>query len=300
MTQTSKTVKSSKATHSDELPTTKNLLLTKTIKDNFMFGAVMTEGDNCKILLEMVLHTKLASVDVRWEYGIVYNPKFHGVRLDILAIDDNGTRYNIEMQTVREYTELRARYYHSQMDMELLRPGHDYDELAETFVIFICDYDPLNLGKFVYNVRNRCDEAPEYDYRDGAHTIFLSTKGKNRDEVEPELLKFLDYVNADLTESTQDFKSDYVRQLQQSIEKVRYDREKVGEYMTLECMLADERRKSRQEGEAKGIAETTDKFLRKQLSKNPSLVDARDMFDELSEDYIRNFAHEHNIRLEEP
>ncbi len=279
-------------THPDGLHPMGNLLLTKTIKDNFMFGAVMTEGDNCKILLEMILHIKLKSVDVRREYGIVYNPKYHGVRLDVLAIDDKGIRYNIEMQTVREYTELRARYYHSQMDMELLRPGNDYDKLPETFVIFICDYDPLNLGKIVYTIQNRCNEAPEYDYRDGAHTIFLSTKGRNRDEVEPELLKFLDYVSADLAESTQDFKSSYVRQLQQSIEKVRYDREKVGEYMTLECMLADERRKSRREGEAIGEA----RGIAKYLLHNPYADTAAAIFD-MPVEAVREIAAENGIQL---
>ena len=31
-----------------------------TIKDNFMFGAVMTMPENCKDFLEMVLQTKLS------------------------------------------------------------------------------------------------------------------------------------------------------------------------------------------------------------------------------------------------
>ncbi len=59
-------------------------------------------------------------------------------------------------------------------------------------LMFICDYDPLQMGKFVYTIESKCKELPEYEYHDGVHTIFLSTKGKNRDEVEPELLKFLD------------------------------------------------------------------------------------------------------------
>lgn len=35
----------------------------------------------------------------------------------------------------------RARYYHSQIDMELLRSGTDY-------VIFICDFDPFGEAKY--------------------------------------------------------------------------------------------------------------------------------------------------------
>ena len=47
------------------------------------------------------------------------------------------------------------------------RTGHDYDELPDTYVIFICDYDPLQMGKYVYNIDSRCRELPEYEYKDG-------------------------------------------------------------------------------------------------------------------------------------
>ena len=35
-----------------------------------------------------------------------------------------------------------------------------------------------------------CEEAPEVEMNDGAHTIFLSTKGSNEHEVPEELVKF--------------------------------------------------------------------------------------------------------------
>lgn len=33
----------------------------------------------------------------------------------------------------------RARYYHSQIDMELMRSGEDYVSLPKTYAIFICE-----------------------------------------------------------------------------------------------------------------------------------------------------------------
>ena len=39
-----------------------------------------------------------------------------------------------------------------------------------------------------------CEEAPEVEMNDGAHTIFLSTKGSNEHEVPEELVKFLKFV----------------------------------------------------------------------------------------------------------
>ena len=266
----------------------------QTIKDNFLFEAVMKDGDNCKQFIELVLGKKISVLKIiDSEKSIFYRPEYHGVRLDVYVEDESGASYNIEMQVSYDSTELRARYYHSQMDMELLLSGHDYDELPDTYVIFICDYDPLKQGKFVYTIEIKCRELPEYEYKDGVHTIFLSTKGKNHDEVSPEIIKFLEYVHADLPDSTRDFKSEYVRRLQDSVGKIKDDRDRRAEYMTTEVTL----RKMYKNGRREGFAEATDIFLRKQLIKNPSMADARDMFDDLTEDYIREFAAENGITL---
>ena len=50
----------------------------------------------------------------------------------------------------------RSRYYQSQMDMEMLLAGEDYAELPNTYVIFICDFDPIGEGKYRYTLRMEC------------------------------------------------------------------------------------------------------------------------------------------------
>ena len=98
-----------------------------TIKDNFMFGAVMMDEDNCKGLLERVLEIRIDRVDVSKEKSIVYHPEYKGVRLDVYAKDEKQTRYNVEMQVERKPAlGKRSRYYQSQMDMEMLLTGEDY------------------------------------------------------------------------------------------------------------------------------------------------------------------------------
>ena len=87
-----------------------------TIKDNFMFGAVMMDEDNCKGLLERVLEIQIDRVDVSKEKSIVYHPEYKGVRLDVYAKDEKQTRYNVEMQVERKPAlGKRSRYYQSQM-----------------------------------------------------------------------------------------------------------------------------------------------------------------------------------------
>lgn len=116
----------------EELYGRKKQLKELTIKDNFMFGAVMMDEENCKGLLERVLQIKIDYVEISKEKSIVYHPEYKGVRLDVYAKDENHTRYNVEMQ-VQKKSALgkRSRYYQSQMDMEMLLTGEDYAGLPK-------------------------------------------------------------------------------------------------------------------------------------------------------------------------
>lgn len=229
---------------------TKRRLQDLTIKDNFMFCAVMSEEENCIGFLEMVLGFPIAKIDVSYERNMVYHPEYKGIRLDVYAKDEANKHYNVEMQVRREISiEKRARYYHSQMDMELLSAGISYEELPDTFVIFICDYDPFGKGLYCYTCRTKCEEDASLEYEDGCRTIYLSTKGKDEEKVPKSLVRFLKFVAADIEQSDQDFEDDYVEQLQKSIHTVKESREMGERYMIFEEMMKEERRVGRIEGE---------------------------------------------------
>lgn len=122
-----------------------------TMKDNFMFGAVMSVEENCAGFLELVLGIEIEQIVISKEKSIVYHPEYKGVRLDIYARDENNTHYDVEMQ-VKSGDALgkRARYYRSQMDMECLASGVEHEMLPKTFVIFVCDFDPFGKERYVY------------------------------------------------------------------------------------------------------------------------------------------------------
>ena len=129
----------------------RKILQELTIKDDFMFGAVMADEENCREFLERVLGFPIEKVTVSKEKSLIYHPEYKGIRLDIIAKDEAHTHYNIEMQMVRKpYLGKRSRYYHSQIDMGLLLSGKGYERLPDTYVIFICDYDPFGRGKYCY------------------------------------------------------------------------------------------------------------------------------------------------------
>ena len=232
----------------------KKTLQELTIKDNFMFGAVMCDEENCKHLLEMILEIPIERIEVSKEKSIVYHPQYKGVRLDIYAKDEMSTRYNVEMQALKkEALPKRGRYYHSQIDMELLRTGLDYSYLPNSYVIFICDFDPFGEGKYRYTIQNRCEELNYSVVDDGNVTIFMSTKGTNKEDVSEELVSFLNYVSANLEESTANFEDEYVLKLQRAVSSVKSSREMESRYMIFKEMLQDEWNEGRAEGRAESI-----------------------------------------------
>ena len=220
-----------------------------TIKDNFMFGAVMMDEGNCKGLLERVLQIPIDRVEISKEKSIVYHPEYKGVRLDVYVKDEKQTRYNVEMQVEKKPAlGKRSRYYQSQMDMEMLLSGEDYAELPNTYVIFICDFDPFGEGKYRYTLRMKCEESAEVKFVDGRTIVFLNTHGKNESEVPKEVVTLLNYIREDVEGSEREFHDSYVERLQKFIREVKADREMEERFMIFEEMLKDERAEGRVEG----------------------------------------------------
>ena len=252
-----------------------------TIKDNFLFGAVMCVEENCKGFLEMVLGFSISQVVVSKEKSMIYHPEYKGVRLDIYAEDEEHTHYNVEMQVKKKKAlGKRSRYYHSQMVMEALASGEDYETLPDTFVIFVCDFDPFGEHLYCYTFGNECRENKNAKLDDGSYTIFLSTKGENEEEVPVELVRFLKFATADLEESEEDFQDELVKQFQETIHNIKTDREMGERYMIFEEMLREEKQEGRLEGRIEATREDVFELL-EDLGEIPNRL--RDKMEALEE-----------------
>ena len=95
-----------------------------TFKDNFMFGAVLLDPENCKGVIERSIGTEIERVEVSKEKSIVYNPEYKGIRLDAYAKNENKTHYNVEMDD-GAYT------------IFLSTKGTNEDEVSEDLVKFL-------------------------------------------------------------------------------------------------------------------------------------------------------------------
>ena len=99
-------------------------------------------------------------------------------RLDIIAEDDNGTIYEIEIQRLEEPAPARrVRYYSSIMDSEFLRKGGTYDKLPEVYLFYLSKKDIWQKGQTVYKLEQSLrfgDELMPYD--NGLHTLYVNAE----------------------------------------------------------------------------------------------------------------------------
>ena len=66
-----------------------------------------------------------------------------GIRLDVYTADESHV-FDIEIQTsIPPDLGKRTRYYQSMMDCDNLLKGQNYNDLKESYVIFICLSDPF-------------------------------------------------------------------------------------------------------------------------------------------------------------
>lgn len=95
--------------------------------------------------------------------------------------------------------------------------------------------------------------AKSYNYDDGTHTVFLSTKGSNVDEVPSELINFLNFVAADINHCEDNFNDNFVSSIQKSVRDVKADREMGSRYMTVQELMDEQFKEGITEGVLLGI-----------------------------------------------
>ena len=150
------------------------------LDDDFLTKCFEGDPKYIQLVLRIVLEMPdLVVVDVRTQV-FVENLLHRSVRLDILATDSAGRRINVEIQrSDKGAGRKRARYNSSMMDANLLRKGENFDELPETYVVFITEHDVIGDGQPLYKVE-RYISGSNKKFEDGSHILYVN--GAYRDE----------------------------------------------------------------------------------------------------------------------
>lgn len=116
------------------------------LDDDFM--SKVFENKQCsELLLQVILNRndiKVQNVYIQFD---IKNLQGRSVRLVILAVDNSGKIYNIEIQRSNKGAGVkRARYNSSMLDSNITEPGDKYEKLNETYIIFITENDIIKKG----------------------------------------------------------------------------------------------------------------------------------------------------------
>lgn len=152
------------------------------LDDDFM-SKVFEDKECAQFLLQIILEKKDLNVQKVHARHDVKNLQGRSIRLDIIAIDGNGRVYNIEIQRSDKGASIkRARYNSSLLDANVTEPGDDYENLAETYVIFITEKDVLKAGLPIYHI-DRTIKEMGVEFGDGAHIVYVNSQIKDETEL---------------------------------------------------------------------------------------------------------------------
>ena len=218
-----------------------------TIADDFMFCKVMQNEKLCTQLLEILLHIKIGKLKFQEpQKNIKITNESRGIRLDVYVKDSNRI-FDIEIQTTdKKNLELRTRYYQGVMDIDELEQGNKFHELKESYIIFICMFDPFGDNLPIYTVKQVFDENEKHVFDDKTHKIFYNAKAFNKVSDAPDVKAFLEYL------CKNQVTTDFTASLDAAVNRNKGNQQWRKEYMTLAYNMAVAVDEARNEGIAIG------------------------------------------------
>ncbi len=184
------------------------------LMDDDLFGLVFDRNiPATELLLTVILRRKDIKVISVIGQRELRSPVIGGrdVRLDILAIDEKGYYYNIEVQKQSKGANpKRARFHSAMLDSRMLKKGQQFTDLRESYVIFITEKDYFHRGLPLYTVNRHFEEIDEI-FEDGSHILYVNGSYRGKDEFGQLMQDFQcrkpdDIQNEELSKSVKYFK----------------------------------------------------------------------------------------------
>lgn len=161
----------------------KNILKELTIMSDMFMRNVFKKRECTEYVLQVIMQKKDLRIIDQILQKDFKNLQGRSAVLDCVARDSEGRQMDIEIQQDKEgASPKRARFHSGLMDMNTLNPGQDFDELPESYVIFITRDDTLGYGRPIYHVNRKIEEVGE-TFKDEAHIIYVNSKRQDDTEL---------------------------------------------------------------------------------------------------------------------
>lgn len=147
--------------------------------DDDLMTKVFEDISCAELLLRIILNDEgIRVLEAHSQRGIK-NLQGRSVKLDILAVDSHNRVFNVEVQrSDRGAGAKRARYNSALIDANVTEPGDQYEDLNETFVIFITENDVMKAGLPIYHIDRVVRETGKL-FEDEEHIIYVNSQIKD-------------------------------------------------------------------------------------------------------------------------
>lgn len=150
--------------------------------DTFMTAFFDGQNDLMQFVLRIILEKddlKVLSTKTQIE---IHSIGGRSARLDVYAVDSKGKHYDFEVQNSNDgAVPERARFNASMMDSTFLRKNDEYEDLPESYVIFITENDVLKGKKAIYHIDRTIKELNHKTFDDKQHIIYINGSFKGED-----------------------------------------------------------------------------------------------------------------------
>ena len=154
-----------------------------TIMNDIFMRNVLKEISCTEYILQVIMNrTDLKVIDQTLQKDYK-NLQGRSAILDCVAKDVENNHFNVEIQGENDgASPKRARYHCGLLDMNLLNPGDLFDNLPETYVIFITKNDVLGYNQPISHIQRRIKETEDI-FQDGQHILYVNSKKQDDTEL---------------------------------------------------------------------------------------------------------------------
>ena len=153
-----------------------------TIMNDIFMRNVLKELSCTEYILQVIMNKKELKVIDQTLQKDYKNLQGRSAILDCVAKDAENNFFNVEIQGENDgASPKRARYHCGLLDMNLLNPGDLFDNLPETYVIFITKNDVLGYNQPISHIQRRIKETEDI-FQDGQHILYVNSKKQDDTE----------------------------------------------------------------------------------------------------------------------
>ena len=154
-----------------------------TIMNDIFMRNVLKEISCTEYILQVIMNrTDLKVIDQTLQKDYK-NLQGRSAILDCVAKDAENNFFNVEIQGENDgASPKRARYHCGLLDMNLLNPGDLFDNLPETYIIFITKNNILEYSQPISHIQRRIKETEDI-FQDGQHILYVNSKKQDDTEL---------------------------------------------------------------------------------------------------------------------